>query len=276
MKHTVGGICVIVLTCLGASARAQEDDAALIEAGKAALKSLKPLASGAKHAAYFELKRGPGEAVGHVIATLEATGSKEKPVYAYAAETGVTFPTGARMLVAVTAKLRPDFEPTEIEVKRTIVSEDGQPRHDVQRTTIGPDKIALFAEAGEQRSEKEAPRPDRPFIYGIETLVQRIDFEKHQHFVVREFDAFSGGARRLDFKREVWSDGTPTVVTRTADGQGSYQFWYDDDGKLLRWGEPTLPVFFVRTTKERAEQLQAKFKQAPTAKDEQPPKQTGG
>jgi hypothetical protein len=276
MKHTVGWICVIVVTCLGTSARAQEDEAALIEAGKAAMKSLKPLAPGTKHAAYFALKRGPDEAVGYAFATLDAAGSKEKPVYAYATETGVTFPTGAWMLVVVTAKLRPDFEPTEVEVKRTIVREDGQPQHDVQRATVGPDKIALFAEAGEQRTEKEVPRPDRPFIYGIETLVQRVDFEKHQHFVVREFDAYSGGARSLDFKRAVWSDGTPTVVTRTSGGQGSYQFWYDDGGKLHRWGEPSLPVFFVRATKERAEQLQAKFKKASTAKDEQPPKQTGG
>jgi hypothetical protein len=276
MKHTVGWICVIVLTCLGTSARAQEDEAVLIEAGKAALKSLKPLAPGARHAAYFALKRGPDEAVGYAIATLDATGGKEKPVYAYAAETGVTFPTGARMLVAVAAKLKPDFEPTEVEVKRTIVREDGQPEHDVQRTTVGPDKIALLAEAGDQRKESEAPRPDRPFIYGIETFVQRVDFEKHQHFVVREFDAFSGGARSLDFETEVWSDGTPTVVTRTFGGPGSYQFWYDDDGKLLRWGEPSLPVFFVRTTKERAEQLQAKFKQALPTEGEQPAKQTGG
>jgi len=276
MKHTTAWICVITLGCFGASARAQEDEAALIEAGKAAVKSLKPLAPGAKHAAYFALKRGPDEAVGYVIATLEATGSKEKPAYAYATETGVTFPTGAWMLVVVTARLRPDFEPTEVEVKRTIAREDGQPQHDLQRATIGSDKVALFAEAGEQRTEKEVPRPEPPFIYGIETFVQRVDIEKHQHFVVREFDINSGGARSLDFKTEVWSDGTPTVVTRTPDGQGSYQFWYDDDGELLRWGEPSLPVFFVRTTKEQAEQLQAKFKEASSSKGEQTPKPTGG
>ena len=90
-------------------------------------------------------------------------------------------------------------------------------------------------------------------------LAQRFDYRKHDRFTLGEFDLNTGGAGPLTFKTADWTDDTQTVLTHNAGGVQSYQFWYDGEGNLVRWGEPSLPVIFVRTTKERAMSLKAKF-----------------
>ena len=236
------------------------DEAALMEAGKAAVRGLTPLPPGAKYTSYFDVKMGPEESVGYVIASLEAPRSGGEPVYRYSLELTFSFASNAQLNVMVNARLRADFEPLDIEVERVQLKPDGTRQVTVQRAAIGVDKVTLSTDRDGQQAKSESPRPESPFIYGIETLVQRIDYNKHNRFTIREFDMQTGGAGPLTFTTKVFSDGLPTIITRNVNGEASYQFWFDRDGRLIRWGEPSMPVLFVRTTKERAEKLKARFR----------------
>ncbi len=231
----------------------------LVTAGKAVLEDLTPLAPGQRYESYFEVKFGPTETAGYVIAALEATSDEDQLVYRYTLEFVTSFSGKAQLIAIASARLKPNFEPIEIEMKRTTIQPGDNRKTIVRRAAIASGKVMLTAEASGEHRADEVPIPPRPFIYGIEMLAQRFDYRKHDHFSLREFDLNTGGAGLLTFKTAEWGDGTPTVLTHNASGVQSYQFWYDREGKLLRWGEPSLPVIFVRTTKERAMSLKAKF-----------------
>ncbi len=259
-------ICVSVPGLLVLTVAAQDrtvaagDEAALIEAGKAAVRGLTPLPPGSKYTSYFDVKMGPKESVGYVIASLEAPRGEGEPVYRYTLELTFSFSSNAQLNVLVKARLRADFEPLDIEVERVQVKPDGVRQVTVQRAAIGVDKVTLSTDRDGQQTKSEAPRPESPFIYGIETLVQRLDYNKHNRFTIREFDMQTGGAGPLTLTTKVFSDGLPTITTRNVNDEASYQFWFDGRGRLIRWGEPSMPVLFVRTTKERAEKLKARFR----------------
>ena len=70
---SVPGLLVLTVAAVGAG-----DEAALVEAGKAAVRGLTPLPPGAKYTSYFDVKMGPKESVGYVIASLEEV--DERPV----------------------------------------------------------------------------------------------------------------------------------------------------------------------------------------------------
>lgn len=240
-------------------AMSEEETAALVEAGKVAMKSLEPLAPGETMWSYFEVKSGPRKAVGYVIISLEASPGQGEPVYLLRTEMFTKYPTMAKARVFVNAKLRPTFEPIEIEAKHALRTPPGEDRDSVQRAVIGPDKVKLSVEMGDQRGTSEVPRPPPPFIYGIETMIQRLDYATHNHFIAREFDLETGKVRTLVFSAGTLADGTQTIATWVPGGGGSYQFWFGRDGKLLRWSERSLPLMFVQTTKERAERLKKKL-----------------
>ena len=73
----------------------------------------------------------------------------------------------------VNARLRADFEPLDIDVERVQLKPDGTRQVTVQRAAIGVDKVTLSTDKDGQQAKSESPRPESPFIYGIETLVQR-------------------------------------------------------------------------------------------------------
>jgi hypothetical protein len=227
-------------------------DKKLVDAGLKALKSIKPLAPGAVHESFFHISMGPNDPIGYVATSLIGSKVDDKLVYDYKTDTANTFPNRTRFKAVVVAKLQPDFQPIDIELRRNITPETGDERGDVQRAKFGAKVVKLSAKPkGSEEVKTEVPRPDPPFIYGIETVVQLIDFDVHKEFVLREFDVTSGKAGDLFFESQVWKDGTTTVVVANTAGVVSYQFWFDDNNKLLRWGMPSMPVMFIRTTKER-------------------------
>lgn len=221
------------------------------------LKGLKPLPLGTKQESYFELRLGPGELVGYVIASLEALGTKENPVYRYTTEMRNTFPNGAEMFATVNAKLRPNFEPIEIVVDRKLTEAGGEVKVMAQRAEIGSKEVKLSSVANGEKSTKILPLPQRPFIYGIEMLVQRLDFHERGQLILGEFDLSTGRAARLTFSSETAPDGTTSVVTRYANDAAGYEFWFDESDKLSRWGMPTYPILFLTSTKEAVEKVKA-------------------
>jgi len=240
----------------------QKDDPALVEAGKAAVKSIKPIDLGKSFESYFDITMGPGEVVGYVAITVEATGTKEKPFYRYTTETGNRFPNGSRFKAVVNAKLEPTFEPTEVDMVRTVTDKKGEESSDLRNARLKEKgkKVALTSQtAGSEPVTAEEPLPEPPYIYGIETVVQHIDFDVHKKFILREFDIATGKAGSMTFTADVWKDGTTTVLVTDPAGNVSYQFWYDDEGKLLRWGVPTMPIMFVTSSKANVDKIRAGF-----------------
>ncbi len=238
------------------------DEKALVKAGRTALNSLTPLAPGTKRMSYFGIRVGPDEAIGYVIASLEAVRDNDKTIYRYATDTGITFPNGTRAHVLIEGRLRPNFEPLELQFKRTMIKREGERQDVAMRAVVRSDKVILSAEQNGQKVSREVPLPERPFIYGIETLVQLLDYDTHRYFLLWEFDIQTGGAGKMTVATETWDDGTPTVVTRYIEGEQTYRFWFDEKGDLLRWIQPSLPVMFVRTGQERAAWLKARFNEA--------------
>jgi len=240
-----------------ATAVLAEDDTALVEAGKDVIKALSPLSARTKYVSYFDVMLGPDKVIGYIEASIEGVGGEASPRYRYETHTVIHFPTKAQLHVDVVATLRTDFEPVEIELKRTVVDPKGDAKTSMQRAVLSADKVMLSGEVGDQRGSKEVPRPPGTIIYGIETLVQGLDFAKHESFRLDEFDLQEGGARPLKFIATKWQDGTPTLITYNPDESISYQFWFDSAGNLIRWGEASLPALFVRTTKESVEKWKA-------------------
>lgn len=240
------------------------------DAGKAAVESLSRLAPGEREESYFSIKHGPEEEIGYILATLEAKTANSELTYAYETETGIDFPSGARAKLWVTAKLHPTFEPIEVDLRRTMITMEGVVQRNRLYAKIGSDKVTLSSEADGKKTSNEAPCPERPFVYAIESMIAHLDFHTHDHFTVGEFDVSTGGARDLTFETEMWEDKVPAVLTFDANGHPSYHFWFDKQDKLIRWAEPSMPVYFVRTTKEHAEQLKETFEASFSAATNQP------
>ncbi len=245
--------------CLAAPARGSGDDAALVEAGRQVLKSLAPLPAGSEIVLYFELRMGPTEAIGYSVVTLGASVEGGETIYKYTSDTGIHSPTGASIFAAVSTTLRPDFEPTRMDMRRATVDPGGKKQSVVERAVFGPNKVTLSGDDGNEKVSRDVPLPERPFIFGIEMMVQRLDLDRLDSFVLGEFSLHGGGAGRLTFDMQTGPNNTRTIVTRYADGNASYQFWFDRSGHLVRWGEPSMPFLFVRSTKEKVEELRNKI-----------------
>jgi hypothetical protein len=241
------------------TAVAADDDAQLLEAGTEAVAHLKPLAPGETFETYFGVFNGPDTELGYVVTTLKASADKKNPTLDYVSETNVMTLDGIRVAMILRCKFKSDFEPIEVEVKRTVMRQGADDQWSIQHAVIGPKKVKLDVKSQSNQVSIEPDRPEAPFIYGIETFVQRLDLFKYKIFALREFNIGNGAAGRLNFVLETWSDGMPTLVVREPEGEVVYQFWFTMKGELIRFGEPTHPVIYVKTTKEHVNKIKKTF-----------------
>lgn len=241
-----------------------KEDQALLDVGKTALRKLSPLAPGETQTLDFRVIIGPETEVGFVQSRLTRPQGTREDEYDYHTESVIMFPNGAKIGIALSGRLKLTFEPIELNLAHSIYQPESGEQLSEVRTVLDADKVRIRAGRGDEKTSTDAPRPPDPIIYGIESMIPRLDRENFPLFALREFDIQSGSAGYLSVAVEKWTDGTPTVVTRRADGNGSYQFWFDENGEFLRWGEPSLPVLFVRTTSDRMNELRKRFGAAPT------------
>lgn len=229
---------------------------ALIEAGKALLDRLNPLPVGATQPYYFELLMGPEQTIGYAGVELSASRQEGQFIYRYEVESVISFPSGDTLVSTIAAKLRSNFEPIEVEGWRARISPEGEQTNIFEKAVIGKDKVILITGEGEQRTTREVPRPEPPFVFGMDCVAARLDLTKSERFFLREFNMSTGGARDLTLGVESWKDGTPTLVTFMRGDIVSYQFWYDRSGQLTRWAEGSMPMMFTRVAKARFDELQ--------------------
>ena len=267
-------VCLTLLVGCGAASvvRAQEiTDPAMLETGFKALEDHRRLAPGETQLYHFEISIGPETPIGYATVSLTGAGTKDALTYVYRNETAIQFPNKARVATSMEATMKANFEPIEIVGRRAQLSPTGERTTSVERAVIGKKTVSLSAKAGDQSMNKTVDRPDEPFVFGIESITQRIDFSKYKEFLIKEFDLRSGGARELIFAMQKYRDGSPTVLTWTPEGATSYQFWYSEDLELVRWGEASMPVLFRRVQKDAYDKLVTSIGTLELDRNEQPP-----
>lgn len=231
--------------------------APLLKVGAERLKKLPTVAPGERRDTYFEIHMGPDNAMGYVSASLQA--EKDGAAYLYESDTVMVSKIGAQIRAKMEARLRPDFQPLEITMTRGNLMEDKSVKFARVHAVFGDQTVTTTSSAAGESATHEAPVPQPPYIFAIEMLAQMLDPNETDPFALREYSANAGGAEPLRFSFEPWRDGNLTLITRYTSGDLGYQFWFDADKKLQRWTHVTMPVLFIRSTKERIAELRQKL-----------------
>lgn len=231
----------------------------LLKVGAERLKQLGTMAPGDRRETYFEIHMGPDNVMGYVSASLEALTEGNRLLYAYESDTVMVSKVGVQIRAKMEARLLPDFHPLEITMSRGNQMEDKSVKFATVRAVFGEENVTTTSSSGGESGSVDRPKPQPPYIFAIEMLVQALDPTNAEPFALREYSANAGGAESMKFSFEPWRDGNQTLVTRYTSGDLAYQFWYDGEQKLLRWTHVTMPVMFVRSTKERVAEWQVKL-----------------
>jgi hypothetical protein len=204
---------------------------------------------------YFEATMD-GKPVGFSTASLSATGSDQSASLRYQVEMAVSLGNGARTEGSLTASLNKSFEPMEVELRREVTAPNGKRQSTVERAEILDKEVLLTRETdGGARTERSVSRPESPFVFAVEFIIQRADLKAFPAFAIRELNPQEGSIIVQHFKAESESGRVRRLVSREDDGSVGYVFEIDAKGELVSWTEPPLPVVSKRCSRERFEEL---------------------
>jgi hypothetical protein len=207
------------------------------------------------HDAYFEAVMGE-KTLGFSVSTLAPSENNGSNGYLYRSESLLHLPNGPRIEGKATAHVNETFEPREVELRREVMMPDGKREVTVDRAEIGDKEVSLTRETdGDRASTRSVPRPESPFAFAVEFLIQRVDATRFPVFALREFDPQKGGVIARHFKAESGTGDARRLISREDDGSVGYTFEIDAKGVLVSWTEPPLPVVFKRCSRERIEEL---------------------
>jgi len=246
---------VWILPLLSAQAPEPSIDPALLQAGQKIVEGLSVLPPGAELNTYFEVQMGPNNAIGYVTGSLKSVAGQDGTSYAYSSDV-IMKGLGGQVRAEMRARLKPTFEPLEVTMRRGTFR-DGEKGEMAVRADFGARDVILSVANEVQARTQEVPRPEAPVFFAIDMLAQRLDISNREPFALREFSANAGDAGVVRFEFGTWKDGSRTLVVRQEDGRVGYQFWYDQEGNVVRWMHVILPVLFVRCTAERIQEIKA-------------------
>lgn len=210
---------------------------------------------------YFELLLGE-KPIGLAVYTLTGRTQKEGGGFSYRVETEVVMPNRVRINGIVTSHLNSNYEPINIEMRRTVTTPDGTAQHTVELTQIDADTVTIRRGIRDGTlSENTVACPDRPFVFAIEFLVQRIDLRRFTKFTLREFDPQKAVAIEQHFVAKSRPDGGINLSSSEDNGDIGYQYSLDSIGKVVSMSEPPLPVTTQRCSRERIEQIRSSLQQ---------------
>lgn len=197
-----------------------------------------------------------GKPIGFSRSSLSATGSGRSGSFRYQAEVVVSLGDGTRIEGSATASLNKSFEPTEVELRREVTAPNGQRQTTVDRAEVQDNEVSLTREVdANPPTNRSVPRPESPFVFGVEFFVQRVDLKAFPAFAIRELDPQEGSIIVQHFEAESESGRVRRLVSREDDGSIGYVFEIDAKGELVSWTEPPLPVVSKRCSHERFEEL---------------------
>jgi len=204
---------------------------------------------------HFEAEMG-GKTMGFSVASLIPSRKDRAGGNKYRSESTLLLPDGRRMYGEATARLDDAFEPTEVQFRREVISRDGKRQSTLDRAEVQNDSVLLTREVNtDPPVTRSVPRPESPFVFGVEFFVQRVDLKRFPAFAVGEFNAQDGGIIVQHFKVESGSQGARRLASREDDGSVGYVFEFDAKNELVSWTEPPLPLVFKRCSPERFEEL---------------------
>ena len=194
-----------------------------------------------------------GKAVGFGRTFLRPQGSGS---YQYEAEIVYNLGEGARIEGWAKATLNASLEPVEVEARRELVAPNGNRKSTLRRAEIQSNEVLVtLEEDGAPATQQIMPRPQSPFVFALEFLVQRIDLERFPAFSLREFDVQDRAVKNQHFRVESGPNGIRRLVSRKDDGSIGYVFEVDAKGGLVSWAEPPLPVVSKTCSPERFEEM---------------------
>jgi hypothetical protein len=248
-------VAYLILLAFTASDPPTADHAALLQAGRELLSALPAKEPDQEKQLYFVLEAGPKQTAGYAQVTLRPQGKDDEVTYEYASDTVVASGAGPRIAVSMRGTLRPTFEPVRAEMYRESLIRENERKASSHQAVFAGDTVTVNVDDGKDQVSVQVPRPEAPYVFGIEALMAELKAKRPPAFAIREFSVPTGKAELLIFSTEKWPSGGDTLIGRYADGSGAYQFWFDEKGELDRWMHASMPMLFVRSTKERVEEL---------------------
>lgn len=198
------------------------------------------------------------QSIGYLVSTLTPVSAGSAAGFDYRAESVMKMPNGVRIEGLITARLTAHFEPRSIVLRREVIMPDGRRESTVEQTSVGETEIELKREVtGTPTATKRVQRPNSPFVFGTEFLLQRVNFDLHPSFVIEELDPQEGRIITQTFSVSRKADKSLVLTSKKNDGSIGFVFQVDETGQLTSWAESPLPVVFQRCTKERMDELKA-------------------
>ncbi|MEK6675553.1 MAG: hypothetical protein AABZ47_07855 [Planctomycetota bacterium] len=197
-----------------------------------------------------------GKPAGCNVVSLKNIGKDSSDGFEYRLESMMMLPSGAQAEGIVTARLNDKLEPREVELRRKTSPQNGETQLTVDKAVVGDKEVSLSRQVGIQSpTTRTVPRPDSPFVFGIEYLVHKIDAKRFPLFSIRELNPQDGKIITRHFRTEPGADGKVSFVAKRDDGTDDYIYEVDAEGEIVTLSNPLLPVLCKRCSKERVEEL---------------------
>ena len=183
--------CVMAVACglaLSGPASVMAQDTYAISRGKLALRELEPLPDGFSETYYFKLTLA-SRTFGFSEMTLTSQRADDgKLYYHYRHETKTRAPNGNRFNTLIEAKLTPLFSPLEINTVKTTLTRFDQEYIRKLSVVLGTKEIVQTRLKDEEFTTQYFDRPQGPFVFATELLLEQIPFGKFKSFAWAIFD----------------------------------------------------------------------------------------
>ncbi|MFQ5489459.1 MAG: hypothetical protein ACE5GE_01950 [Phycisphaerae bacterium] len=231
-------------------------DTYAVSRGKLALQELEPLPDGYNETYYFKLTLA-NRPFGYSEMTLTAQKDEEgKLWYHYRHDTKTKAPNGNRFNTVIETKMTPRFSPVEINTVKTTITGTGQEY--VRRLTVvlGPKEIVQTRMKNDKYTTEYFDRPEGPFVFATELLLERIKFDKFKSFDWTMFDPNRCQTTTLRFLVNKMPDLTHRTIASTGAASATkYYFTHDAEQRLTGWGEDPPAATAERIDREALDAL---------------------
>lgn len=205
---------------------------------------------------YFETVMGD-HPVGYQVSSLtpvkpeggEGTGA----AYEYRAESILTRDNGMRIDSVTIARLKRNFEPISITIDRQLSHPESKARHIEDRVQVGESEITIAHEdsMAPGTPPRSLPKPNEPFVYGMEFIIEALDVSHGFELPIPELDSKEGMVfvyRVVSGRKE---NGKHEMVLQKADGGIGYRFSVGQGGRIETWADSDSPAMMKRVAEEQ-------------------------
>lgn len=200
---------------------------------------------------YWELVGPDGKTVGCSSTRMSSMLTNGQQGMRYITEMGMKLPDGTRVELEVEAHLTHEYEPTFVKLLRTIENPEKQRKSWEERAEVKVSEVILKRQVDDASPvSRVVPRPESPFVFGIECIIGTLDCGRYSAFELREFNPQEGKIIGQHFRVQNRPAGGHVVVSSKDNGSPNYRFEIDDKGSIVSWSE-TPPLALRISTEKR-------------------------